>query len=57
MIMKDGKKFRVKKIRVDVDQSLNGVKWMKRAKRRKIKVTFLSFSNLILILIIGVLLT
>tara|TARA_S200000501_G_scaffold361572_1_gene389940 strand:- start:287 stop:448 length:162 start_codon:yes stop_codon:yes gene_type:complete len=51
------KNSELKKIRVDVDQSLNGVKWMKRAKRRKIKVTFLSFSNLILILIIGVLLT
>ena len=51
------KNSELKKIRVEIDQSLNGIQWMKKAKRRKIKVTFLSFSNSILILIIGVLLT
>ncbi|MEE3239774.1 MAG: NTP transferase domain-containing protein [Pseudomonadota bacterium] len=51
------KNLEIKKVQADADQFLNVAQWMRRAKKRKVKVVFLSFCNLFLILIIGFLLT
>ena len=47
------KNLEIKKIQVDPNQFVNGVQWMRKAERRKVKVTLLSLINLILILIIA----